>query len=163
MRPVFEVVMMRWERGLLCEPKGAGGREKFVEVRGVKSEDEARKLAKQLLDAAKASRTTKAVTGHVLTPAQQPGGGFYIADSLDGMQVKSIAVAMDGEGFTTVTPELGDPLADALAAMQRKLDRANAGVQSEWASPFTGKVDDGQRVDSTVPTFSTRPNVSGGG
>ena len=163
MRPIFDTVLIRWERGLVAVPESAGGREKFVEVRGVKTREEAVTLGMELLAVAKMDRATTAMTGHVFTGAQQPRGGFDLGDTIDGERVQSIAIGMDSEGATVVTPELGDPLSIALAAMERKLSRAGVGAASEWASPFTGEVASGERVDSTIPTFTIEPQPEYGG
>lgn len=154
MQPAFDCVWIRWERGIVVVPETAGGREKYVEVKGITRRDDAIALGNSLLSAAIASRSTTAVTGHATTSAQLPGSGFYLAGSLGGQRVQSISVSSDAEGYAVVTPELGDAYADKMAEIERRIARINAGTTSEWASPFTGEYSRGQAIDTSVPVFS---------
>lgn len=144
-------VLIRWARGLISV--GDEGREQFIEIAGVRDYEEAKLLGESLIEAHKGQRGTTAVTGHVHNPDQQPAGGFYLVDKLNGQRVESISIGMDEEGYTVVTPELGDPLAHRLAAMNRRLAKASAGATSEWASPYADRFAQGEKIDNTPPTF----------
>lgn len=154
-------LLIRWARGWISV--GGPGREQCIEIAGVQSYEEAKKLGEELLEAHKGQRGTVSVTGHVHNGAQQPGDGFYLLDRLDGMRVESVAVGRDGEGYTTVTPELGDPRTLRLEQMERRLKRASAGSTSEWASPVPPRQTQGEKIDSTPPKFTYEfPESSGG-
>lgn len=155
-------VLIRWARGLISV--GSGGGEQFIEMAGVQDYEQARKLGEDVLAAHRTRRATKAVTGHVHTPSQQPGAGFYLADRLDGLVVQSIELAADEESNTVVTPELGDPLEHRLAAVERRIARASSGATSEWASPFPPDQQAGDKMDTTPPVFNYRwPRADTGG
>lgn len=166
MKPVFDTVLLRWEKGLVREPISGGGIEKYVEVQGITSPEEARALARDLLDASLDDRTTTAVSGHIWGPPQRPGTGFNVGDFLDGLKVQSISIGIDDEGGAVVTPELGDRFGFTMEEMERRIERANAGVTSEWASPYTEPMNHGVPIDTTVPTLRielTPPDNYGSG
>ncbi len=143
-------VLLRWADGLV---HFGSGREQYVEVRGIKTYEEALELAESISNAVKGTRATSAPTGHVFDSSQQPGVGFYVADKMDGQRIQSITIGMDSEGETTVAPELGDPLTYKLAALERKVAKANAHSPSEWTSPFPdGKPT--EQLNSTIPSFT---------
>lgn len=155
MRSIVDCVIIRWERGLVCWPEGAGGKEKYVEARGITVRDEAVKLAKSLMAAYQTSASTTGISGLVWNASQQPGS-FNPGDRLGGLRVQSIAITMDEDGETVVTPALGDPLEIALKAMDRKIQRTAAPVTSEWASPFPPDGPRAQPIDSTPPDATWR-------
>lgn len=159
---VADCILIRWADGYCCVPAEAGGKERYLEIRGIVTRDDAVKLGQELLDAYKTQRTSTAVTGHVWNSSQQPGTGFYLGDKLDGELVQSITIDIDGDGATVVTPELGDALAVRLEALNRKLARMATPVQSEWASP-TPRPRTSRQVDTTVPSFTFRGQSGGGG
>lgn len=151
----IDTVLIRWADGFVCVPERAGGRERYIEVRGITDRDEAIKLGESLLAAYAGTRGTTGVSGHVHNAAQQPGDGFYVADKMDGQDVRSINIGMDDEGYTTVTPELGDPLHERLDAVERRIARAGTAVQSEWASPYP-EIKTADPIDTTIPQFTWR-------
>lgn len=151
----IDTVLIRWRDGFVAVPETAGGRERYIEVRGITNRDDAIALGESLLAAYAGTRGTTAVTGHVHNAAQQPGGGFWLGDKMDGQLVESIAISMDGEGFATVTPALGDPRKVRLDEMERRIARAGTPVQSEWASPYP-EVKTADPIDTTIPQFTWR-------
>lgn len=156
---VIDTVLIRYNDGYVAVPETMGGRERYIEVRGI-GRDEAIALGESLLEAYSGSRSTTAVTGHVHNSSQQPGS-FPPGTKMDGQMVQSINITMDQGGYATVTPELGNPLRDRLAEMDRRIARAATPVQSEWASPYpTPKTV--EPIDTTVPTFSYSPQASYG-
>ena len=148
-------MLIRWRDGFVAVPERAGGRERYLEVRGITSRDEAIKLGESLLAAYAGTRGTTGVTGHVHTAAQQPGDGFWVADKMDGQFVQSIQIGIDDEGYTVVTPELGDPLRIRLDEVERRIARAATAVQSEWASPYP-EVKTADPIDTSIPQFTWR-------
>lgn len=149
----IDTVLIRWRDGFVAVPETAGGRERYIEVRGLASRDDAVALGEALLAAYNGTRGTTAVTGHVWNGAQQPGGGFWLLDSMDGQRVQSVSIGHDDEGYTVVTPELGDPLRLRLEELERRIARAGTPVQSEWASPYP-EVKTADPIDTTIPTFT---------
>lgn len=149
----IDTVLIRWRDGFVAVPETAGGRERYIEVRGLASRDDAVALGEALLEAYNGTRGTTAVTGHVWDGAQQPGGGFWLLDSMDGQRVQSVSIGHDDEGYTVVTPELGDPLRLRLEELERRIARAGTPVQSEWASPYP-EVKTADPIDTTIPTFT---------
>lgn len=149
----IDTVLIRWRDGFVAVPETAGGRERYIEVRGLASRDDAVALGEALLEAYNGTRGTTAVTGHVWNGAQQPGGGFWLLDSMDGQRVQSVSIGHDDEGYTVVTPELGDPLRLRLEELERRIARAGIPVQSEWASPYP-EVKTADPIDTTIPTFT---------
>lgn len=157
----IDTVLIRWADGFVAVPENAGGRERYIEVRGITNRDAAITLGEAVLDAYKGQRGTTGVTGHVHNGAQQPGSGFYVGDKMDGQIVQSISIGIDGEGYTVVTPELGDPLRARLDELDRRIARAGTAVQSEWASPYP-EVKTAKPVDTTIPEFTWRATLVGG-
>jgi hypothetical protein len=157
-------LLIRWARGLISV--GDAGAEQFIEMAGVQDYDQAHKLGEDILEAHRTRRDTTSVSGHVHTPAQQPGAGFYLGDRLDGLVVQSIAIGFDDEANTVVTPELGDPLDHKLNALNRRIARASSGSTSEFASPHPPGHDPDAKIDNTPPVFSYRwprqPAATGG-
>lgn len=151
----IDAVLIRWADGFVCVPEGAGGRERYIEVRGITDRAEAIKLGESLLAAYVGTRATTAVSGHVWNASQQPGDGFYVADKMDGQFVQSINIGMDDEGYTVVTPELGDPVRVRLAEVERRIARAATPVQSEWASPYP-EIKTADPIDTSIPQFTWR-------
>ena len=149
----IDTVLIRWRDGFVAVPETAGGRERYIEVRGLASRDDAVALGEALLEAYNGTRGTTAVTGHVWDGAQQPGGGFWLLDSMDGQRVQSVSIGHDDEGYTVVTPELGDPLRLRLEELERRIARAGTPVQSEWASPYP-EIKTADPIDTTIPTFT---------
>lgn len=158
----IDTVLIRWRDAFVAVPERAGGRERYIEVRGISDRDEAIKLGESLLASYAGTRGTTAVTGHVHTGSQRPGDGFWLGDKMDGQIVQSIDISMDDEGYTVVSPELGDPLQVRQDEMERRIARAATPVQSEWASPYP-EVKTADPIDTSVPTFSWRPDRTGGG
>lgn len=153
-------LLIRWAHGLISV--GEDGAEQFVEMAGVQTYEEALELGRDLLAAHRDDRETTAVSGHVHTGAQQPGDAFYVGDTLDGMEVQSIAISMDGERQTVVTPELGDKKQKRLDALARRVARSSAGSTSEWASPFAERQGAADPLDSPPPRFTyTFPEGTG--
>lgn len=148
-----DTVLIRWSDGFVAVPERAGGRERYIEVRGISNRDEAIALGESLIEAYSGDRGTTAVTGHVFNGSQQPGGGFWLGDKMDGQMVQSININMDDEGYTVVTPELGDPLRLRLEELERRIARAGTPVQSEWASPYP-EIKTADPIDTTIPTFT---------
>ena len=144
-------LLVRWSAGHV--QRGAPGSEQYLELRGVTSKREAERIADELLAAFHTQRGTDAVTGHVHSGTQQPMGGFKLGDTLDGQRVVSISITGDAESDTLVTPELADPLKLVLEQFERKIARLNAGVTSEYASPFPPEARRGDRIDTTPPEF----------
>lgn len=157
----IDTVLIRWSDGFVAVPERAGGRERYIEVRGISNRDEAIALGESLLEAYAGTRGTTSVTGHVFTGSQQPGSGFWLGDKMSGETVQSISVNIDSEGYTVVTPELGDPLRERLDEMERRIARAGTPVQSEWASPYP-EIKTAVPIDTTIPTFTWRNPPSGG-
>jgi hypothetical protein len=156
----IDCVLIRWRDQFVAVPETAGGRERYIEVRGISDRDEAIALGEALLEAYNGTRGTTAVTGHVHNGSQQPGGAWWLGDKMDGQIIQSISVNIDDEGYTVVTPELGDPLRLRLDEMDRRIARAATPVQSEWASPYP-EVKTADPIDTTIPTFTWRR--TGGG
>lgn len=144
-------VLIRWSRGLISV--GGPGQEIYFEVSGIQDYEQAKKLGEDLLEAYKGQRGTTGVTGHVFDGSQQPGGGYYVGDRMDGQIIQSIQIGMDEEGQTVVTPELGDPLQRRLDMLHRRVAKVT-GTQSEWASPFPPGKPQGENIDNTPPKFS---------
>lgn len=155
----IDTVLIRWRDQFVAVPETAGGRERYIEVRGISDRDEAIALGEALLEAYNGTRGTTAVTGHVHNGSQQPGSGFYLGDKMDGQLVQSINVNIDDEGYTVVTPALGDPLHIRLDEINRRIARAGTPVQSEWASPYP-EVKTADPIDTTIPTFTWRQKDS---
>lgn len=151
----IDTVLIRWADGFVCVPESAGGRERYIEVRGITNRDDAIALGEELLAAYAGTRATTAVSGHVWNASQQPGDGFYVADKMDGQFVQSINIGMDDEGYTVVTPELGDPVRVRLAEVERRIARAATPVQSEWASPYP-EIKTADPIDTSIPQFTWR-------
>ncbi len=151
----IDTVLIRWADGFVCVPERAGGRERYIEVRGITNRDDAIALGESLLEAYQGTRGTTGVSGHVHNSAQQPGSGFYVGDKMDGQFVQSIQIDIDDEGYTVVTPELGDPLRIRLDEVERRIARAATAVQSEWASPYP-EIKTADPIDTSIPQFSWR-------
>lgn len=145
-------LLVRWARGLIH--LGGGASEQYVEMAGVQNYDEARELGLDLLAAHQPERSTTAVTGHVFTGAQQPGGAWYVGDQVAGRRVQSIVIGMDTEGEATITPELGDPAADQVLAIERRIAVAGSGATSEWASPFPDRSARDRQESNTPPIYT---------
>lgn len=158
----IDTVLIRWAEGFVAVPETAGGRERYIEVRGITDRDEAIALGESLLASYAGTRGTTAATGHVFDSTQRPGDGFWLGDKIDGQIVQSISIGRDAEGYTVVSPELGDPLHVRRDEMERRVARAATPVQSEWASPYP-EVKTGEKIDTTIPSFSWRPDATGGG
>ena len=153
-------VLVRWARGLVSV--GGDGAEVYLEIAGLQDEGEAKDLGEALLDAYRGRRDTLTVTGHVHNSAQQPGASWYVGDTMGGLVVQSIAIGMDGEGQTTVTPELGDPLQRRLDALARRVAKA-PGTASEFSSPFPERQVQGTEKQDSPPVFSYKwPKAQGG-
>lgn len=153
-------VLVRWARGLISV--GEAGEEAYLEVSGLQDYEEAKRLGEALLEAYKGQRGTFSVTGHVHTAAQQPGGSWYVADTMGGLVIQSIAIGMDAEGQTVVTPELGDPLQRRLDALSRRVAKA-PGTASEFSSPFPDRAKQSDEKWQNPPIFTYDwPKTSGG-
>lgn len=61
----IDTVLIRWRDAFVAVPERAGGRERYIEVRGISDRDEAIKLGESLLASYAGTRGTTAVTGHV--------------------------------------------------------------------------------------------------
>ena len=100
-------LLVRWARGLIH--LGGGASEQYVEMAGVQELRRGPRAGLELLAAHQAERSTTAVTGHVFTGAQQPGGAWYVGDQVAGRRVQSIVIGMDTEGEATITPSSATP------------------------------------------------------
>ena len=153
----YERILVRWRDGhVLVGPWGYDTvrREQFLEVRGIETAEAARELGESLLAVYRDARASRVVAGPVLTSGQRPGQGYRVGDAFDGQVVQAYAITLGDEGITMVTPELGDPIAIRYEQLMRHIERANAGVTSEWASPWAPGQQPGRPQDSSVPTFT---------
>ncbi len=145
-------VLLRWESGLVHSGEG---REQYVEVRGIKTHEDAQELADSISEATKGVRTTTRPTGKIWNSGDMPGSAYNVGDGFMDGQIQSILIAQGDEGQAIVTIEGGDPLALVLEQWDRKIARANANSPSEWTSPFP----DGKPADqpsTTIPSFTWR-------
>lgn len=119
----------------------------------------AEELAKLWLNLRSGVAESLAVSGHVLTETQIPGGPFRPGDLMAGDRIQSVAVQRDGEKPATVTPELADPIFERQAALDRRIARLSVGFHAEWAAPAVDKQPKGDETDTSPPPFSMGQEV----
>lgn len=143
-------ILLRWQDGLVHSGEGA---EQYVEVRGIKTHEEAQELADSLSEAAKTLRTTTRESGEVWGPSYIPRGSYDVLDGWLSGQIQSISAAAGEDARAFVTIEGGDKLRIIEEEWERRIARINANSASEWASPFP----DGKPADqpsTTIPSFT---------
>jgi hypothetical protein len=156
MTTVYNAVLVRYANGhtYVDRSNGAGRRELYIEMGGITDEDQARSLGAQFLALSRDEITTVAEQGIVRATDQIPGLAFGLADHIDGDMVQSVTSSLDGDGDAMVTMELGDSRRIRLEALNRQMQRAGAGMRSEFSAPARTEQDQGAGTDTTPPMWS---------
>lgn len=158
----YNAALVRYQTGHTYVDRSDGGqvRELYLEMGGIADRQVAREIAARVLALYRSARETVAVSGPVRTSLHVPSGETYqLGDKMDGAMIRSYAVALEGDGLVSITPELDDPLAVREAAIQRQLARASSGLRSEWAKPNVVDPTAGTGTDSSPSEFSLSGQV----
>lgn len=152
----YNAALVRYKNGHTYVDRSNGGRvrEVFVEMGGVDDEQDAREIGARVLALYRSASVTRAVSGPVRTVAHVPGVSYRLGDRMGGNMIRSYSITLDGDGLVSVTPELDDPLAIRQAAIDRQLQRAAAGITSEYATPNITDPTTGASTDTAPPEFS---------
>lgn len=156
MTTVYNAVLVRYANGhtYVDRSAGAGRRELYLEMGGITDEDLARSLGVQFLALSRDELTSVAEQGTVRATDQIPGLAFGLADHIGGDLVQSVTSSLSGDGDAMVTLELGDARRIRLDALNRQLQRAGAGMRSEFSAPQRSTQEQGAGTDTTPPMWS---------
>ncbi len=151
-------IYARWERGAVYVTGGVSDgsgvqREMYLELGGVRSADEARTICRSVLANQALQEQVTAISGDALYADALPGAGYWLGDRIGGEMVTAIHAVLTDDG-ATITPGLAGRVTLRLDAEQRKLQRAAAGVQNDWATPQYTRPQTGEKVDTTPPEIS---------
>lgn len=140
----------RWERGLVYAGEDRSW-EMFLDLGGVRTEEAAKGICRSVLAGLTgAAEQGSTMSGDAATMSGLPTLGSSISG---GGVVTGINASLTDDGAeVTVTMTALDTF--RLEAEAKKLQRAAAGIQSQWAAPLYEKLQLGARQDTTPPEFS---------
>ncbi len=139
-------LLVSYDGGFVDVESGSGGRwERFVPVGGVRDEERAIKLGKELLDGVQQSVKQAGAQGVI--PAQ--GGG---ATPAIGGNIVSATGDLGANGEAVMSVEVGDPARIKEALWEQSLARAAAGTTA-YATPFWEERDPSQDSSTVPPEF----------
>lgn len=140
----------RWERGLVYAGDDRSW-EMFLDLGGVRTEEAAKGICRSVLAGLTgAAEQGSTMSGDAATMSGLPTLGSSIAG---GGVVTGINASLTDDGAdVTVTMTALDTF--RLEAEAKKLQRAAAGIQSQWAAPIYERLTLGTRQDTTPPEFS---------
>lgn len=152
----YNAALVRYQGGhIYLDLSGAEKpRELYIEMGGVPERSVALSLTRRILALYQETNTTVAIQGEVRTTVQIPGVGYQLGDFIAGQMIRSYSIDLSGDGLVQVTPELDDRLARRQEILNRQVQRAGAGMQSEYGKPNIVGQEKGSGTDTTPSEFS---------
>lgn len=162
MSQVINTVLGRYEGGHVYVDRSGSEpqRELYVELGGVEDRNTAIGLCERIISERRTPGHAVVYGGYFEEPQHLPTQGFSLGDKVGGQMVLSYTLRSDDDG-TAVLPEFVRPVDQRLAALDRQIARAGAGLTSEYARPSIQPADTGTGTDTTPPEFSQDDVVVG--
>lgn len=156
MTTIYNAVLIKYAGGHTYVDRAGGGprRELYIEMGTITDRQQARELGAQFLALSRDSFEDEAVSAQFRPIDVVSGSEFQMGDSVLGARVNGATYTLTEDGGATASMDLGDRRRIRLDALNRQLQRAGAGMSTEFGAPAPASATTGGGDNSLPPPFS---------